>query len=190
MVASIDQTTPGTTNKVSIGTDGTVTANQGEAGASPWPVKPQAGILELGLTEIIDKDDTEVSQNDYSKSVGIALGGSYSGVITQLALVASELGTGAVPARSGVLYVFDADPTVSSGDTALALADWQSCLGHVLISNWRSDASGGFASEECAIKFHAVSTLYFVFQNLGTAINDAAGDDEELAINGWYERWS
>lgn len=145
-------------------------------------VQPFAAILETDLTEIIDKDDTEVSQNDYSKSVSIALGATMSGEIIGVGLVASELGSGAVPTRAGYLYVFISDPTVSAGDTALALADWQSKPKRVAITDWTSDANGGMCYVTTAIPFAAVDTLYLVFQNLGAAINDAAGDDEELHV--------
>src|SRR3990167_1505588 len=151
-------------------------------------VQPFSAILEGGLTELIDKDDTEVSQNDYSKSVGVALGGTYSGAITQVSLYATELGTGAVRANTGYLLIFDADPAVVAGETALTVAEWQSCIAKVLISDWISDTGGGLATMEVNVPFHALGTLYFVFQNLGTAFNDAAEDDEELHVNFWYKR--
>lgn len=153
-------------------------------------VQPFAAIIEGGLTELIDKDE-EVSQNDYSKSVEVALaGGPVSGEITQICVYASEIGSGAVPANSGYLFLLDADPAVASGDTALAVAEWPTVIAKVLVSDWVSDANGGMATVECGISFHPLSNLYFVFKNLGAAINDVAGDDEEMSVNFWYRRES
>lgn len=151
---------------------------------------PLSPILVIALTEIVDKDDTEVSLNDYSKSVTVALGGTYSGEILKVTVYASELGTGSVPANSGTLYLFDTNPTVASGDTALAAADWPTAIAQLPIDVWKSDANGGMCEVECSVPFHALANLYLCFRNLGQAINDAAGDDEEIHARFWWRRES
>lgn len=152
---------------------------------------PMSAIIEQGLTEAVDKDDAAIATNAYSKSVAATLAATASGVIRQVAVYATEVGTGAVLPNACVVYFFDADPTVAAADTALALADWQSCIGHVTVSNWKSDAGGSCAFEECNIAFHSLAAIYVVVQNLGaTSWNSDAADDEEVHVNFWYERWS
>lgn len=151
--------------------------------------------IESAMYELIDKDDTEVSTDDYSSTVDIDVSGAsggkaVSGEIQSILLVASELGTGAVRANTGIVYFFDSDPNTTSGDTAITAAERKTIVGQVDVAstNWDDDASGGSIVEIVAIPFHALKTIYCVFRNSGTAFNDAAGDDEELHIQIHYRR--
>ena len=156
-------------------------------------VQPMSAMLEGGLTELVGINE-QVDQNDYSGSVGVALGGSYSGEILAVAFYATEDGSGAVQDSAGILYVLDADPSISPGDTAMSAAARVTVIGKLSIgaADWDADANGGLAYIcNQPIPFHAVSTLYFAWKHLdATALNDAAGDDEQLEFNFWYRRES
>lgn len=150
-------------------------------------------LYEGGLTEVIDKDDAEVAAGEYSDSVGIALHAQTSGEITQITLTALELGTGDVLTPAGTVYILDVDPEASAGDAALAAAgaEHKTVIGTVTVdsTDWATaDANGAVATVYCSVLFHKLSTLYFAFQPAAgeTAINSAAGDDEELFLNFWY----
>jgi hypothetical protein len=154
---------------------------------------PLGPIYEVGLTEIVDKDD-QVDQNDFSATVDLTVGiGTLptSGEILSIVLVSSELGSGGVQEPSGELLFFDADPNTTAGDTALTTAEWKTLIGKVSISDsdWISDANGAVYFDDVAIPFHEVSTIYVVWlHTYATSYNDAAGDDEELHLNLWYRR--
>ena len=153
-------------------------------------VQPFSAVLEGGVTELIGINE-QVDQNDYSGSVGVALGGTYSGEILQIALYSTEDGTGAVQTPDGVLLMLDADPAVSSGDTALAASEWPTVFRKIAVGadDWTTDTAGGVATYDSPIPFHAMSTIYFVFLlTSATSFNDAAGDDEQLEFNFWYRR--
>jgi hypothetical protein len=154
---------------------------------------PLDAILEGGLTELVGINE-QVDQNDYSGSVGVALAGTYSGEILSVAFYATEDGTGAVQDSAGILYVFDADPTISSGDTSMTAAERVTIIGKIAIgaNDWDVDANGGLAYITTQpIPFHSLANLYFVWKHLdATALNDAAGDDEQLEFNFWYRRES
>ncbi|CAK0775245.1 hypothetical protein CCP3SC1AL1_770023 [Gammaproteobacteria bacterium] len=111
-----------------------------------------------------------------------------------MALYATEDGSGAVQDSAGILYVFDADPSISSGDTAISAAARVTTIGKIAIGagDWDTDANGGLAYvSNLPIPFHAVSTLYFSWKHLdATSLNDAAGDDEQLEFNIWWKRES
>ena len=164
-----------------ITVDGTVTA------------QPLSAILEGGLTELVGINE-QVDQNEYSASVGVALGGTYSGEILSFALYATEDGTGAVQDSDGWLLVLDADPATTAGDTALTAAEWVTVLGRARVTpaDWITDANGGVAYiYDTPIPFHALATLYFVWLHKdATSLNDGAGDDEQLEFNFWYRRES
>jgi hypothetical protein len=154
-------------------------------------VIPGWAIQEGGLTEVIDKDD-QVDQNDYSADCNVSLGGTYSGEILGIALFTSETGAGAILKPNGRLYIFDADPGLSAGDTAFSsIANANKAIGVVDIAttDWEGDAVIAVASKSVAIPFHAVNKLYFAwFHKLAASFNDAGGDDEELHLNFWYRR--
>ena len=159
------------------------------------PVRPipLAPIIEIGLTEIVDKDD-QVDQNDFSASVALAIGIGglpVSGELLSVILRTTELGSGAIMKPAGTLVFLDADPAVAAGDTALTVAEWATALGSVTVAvaDWISDANGGFVFQAIAIPFHELTNLYAVwFHTDATSLNSAAGDDEELHINAWYRR--
>jgi hypothetical protein len=147
--------------------------------------------IESALYELIDKDDTEVSTNDLTNTVDIAIAAkAAAGEIQSVLLVASELGSGAVRANTGILFFFDADPNTAAGDTTMTAAERKTLLGQVAIASgdWDSDALGGSVIKIVAIPFHALTIIYAVFRNTGTAFNDGAGDDEELHLQIHYRR--
>jgi len=156
-------------------------------------VQPMSSMLEGGLTELVGINE-QVDQNDYSGSVGISLGGTYSGEILSLALYATKDGSGAVQDSAGILYIFDADPLISSGDTSMSAVARVTAIGKIGIgaADWDTDTNGGlvYISNQ-PIPFHSMSSLYFVWKHLdATSLNDAAGDDEQMEFNFWYKRES
>lgn len=158
---------------------------------SDLPVQPFDAILEGGLTELIGINE-QVDQNEYCASVGVALGGTYSGEILSVCLYSTEDGTGAVQTPEGWLYLLDADPATSAGDTSITAAERVTVTGRWKIetTDWETDANGGTAYIfDTPVPFHALSTLYFVFKLLSaTSINSAAGDDEQIEFSFWYRR--
>lgn len=205
MPATLDQKTMAASfpvviasNQSAVAVTGTITAVTAITNALPagtnliGKVQPMSAILEGGLTELVGVDE-QVDQNDYSGSVGVALGGTYSGEILSIALYATKDGTGAVQDSAGTLYVFDADPTIASGDTSMTAAERVTAIGkvNVVASDWDTDANGGLAFLNVSIPFHAVATLHFVWKHTdATALNDASGDDEQLEFNFWWRRES
>lgn len=156
-------------------------------------VKPWSPVLELGLTELVGINEA-LAQNQHCASVGVALSRTCSGVLRSLCFYSTESGSGAVIVPAGTLYVFDANPSVTLADAALSAAAWKTCLGYYTIAtaDWKSDAGGAARYvSDLYIPFHSVGTLYFAFlMTSATPINDAAGDDELLQFNAWYERQS
>lgn len=151
--------------------------------------------IESAMYELIDKDGTEVSTDDYTVTVDIDVSGAsggkaVSGEIQSILLVASETGTGAIRANTGIVYFFDSDPNTAAGNTSITAAERNTIIGQVDIvsTDWDSDTGGGSIVEIVAIPFHALTTIYCVFRNSGTAFNDGAGDDEELHIQIHYRR--
>jgi hypothetical protein len=165
------------------------TVNLGTGSNLVGKVQPFAAMLEGGLTELVGINE-EVNTSDYSGSVGVALAATCSGEILSFGFFATEDGSGAVQDSAGKLIILDADPSVSSGDTALAAAEWVTVLGMVDVdaADWTTDANGGFAYiYDQPIPFHSLGTLYFVwFHEDATDLNDGAGDDEKLELKLWY----
>ena len=153
--------------------------------------QPFDPVHEAGLTELIGADE-QVDQNDYSGSVAVSLGLHVSGEILQVTLYATETGTGDVLTPAGTLFVFDADPSISSGDTAMTLAARQTVIAQIPVTtgDWKSDANGASAAIlDSPVAFHQVNSLYFAWLHEdATAVNSAAGDDESLDFNFWYRR--
>ena len=159
---------------------------------------PFVPVHETGITQIIGKDDAEVSiSGDYSSTADLVLANSpglASGVLLGFQLTSLESGSGAVQTGTGVVFFFDADPDTTSGDTALAAAgaDHKTAIAIVAIAagDWNTDGSGAVAHKEVNIPFHNLATIYCVYRNTdGTAVwNSLSGDDEELHINVWYRR--
>jgi hypothetical protein len=152
---------------------------------------PFAPILEGGLTELIGINE-QVDQNDYSGSVEVELLHTASGEILSVALYNTEDGSGAILSPEGWLYIFDADPGIVSGDTAMTAAERVTILGRVKVESgdWETDTGGGLAYiYDTPIPFHELSSLFFVFKlTSATSMNSAAGDDEQLEFNFWYRR--
>lgn len=147
-------------------------------------------VLEGGLTELIGINE-QVDQNEYCAEVEVTLAGTYSGEILAISLYSSETGTGAVQTPAGVLYIFDATTGVAAGDTAITATDLEKAIGLVTVAttDWYGDSSGKMAHKTVGIPFHALASLFFVFQRTDAAsFNDAAGDDELLKVNFWYRR--
>jgi len=155
---------------------------------------PRYQIYEIGLTELIGKDE-QVDQDDYGGSVAILLGDGVrpaSGEFLSFTLVTKETGTGSVLTPAGILLLFDADPAVTAGDTALTLGVMNYCIGRVDVkaTDWHSDANGAVACKSSPpIPFHTLTTIYAIwFHEDATSFNDAGGDDEYLSFNAWYRR--
>jgi hypothetical protein len=156
--------------------------------------RPFAPIQELGLTELIGINE-QVDQNDYSGSIGVTLGTGnepISGELLSVCFYSTEDGSGSVQQPEGYLYVLDADPAVTSGDTAITAAERVTVLGRVQLAaaDWDADANGACAYiYDTPIAFHDVTALYFVFKlTSATSLNDGSGDDEQLEFNAWYRR--
>lgn len=158
--------------------------------------QPFEAIHELGLTELVGKDE-QVDQNDYSGSVGIDLGPSgytqpLSGEILHITLYTRETGSGAVQQPDGVLLIFDANPNITSGDTAITAAERLTLIAQIPVetTDWVADANGASATIYTKpVAFHPLRTLYFAwFHENATSFNDASGDDEYLEFNAWYRR--
>lgn len=154
-------------------------------------MQPFAAIVEAGLTELIGADE-QVDQNDLCGSVAITLGGTYSGEILGALLVSRETGTGAVQTPDGILFFFDADPSISSGDTAMSAAARQKLIGQIAVTGTDFDSDANGASVylvSVPVAFHALAALYVAFRlTSATSYNDAAGDDEILEVNLWLRR--
>jgi hypothetical protein len=156
--------------------------------------QPFDPIREGGLTELVGVDE-EVSTDDYGGSVEVDVSPGNqpaSGEILAFAFYATEDGSGAVQDSDGKLFIFDADPAISAGDTAITAAEWVTLIGivDVAAADWITDANGGCAYiYDQPVPFHAVASLYFAwFHEDAADINDAAGDDEQLEFNFWYRR--
>lgn len=155
-----------------------------------------APIEESGVTEIVGINE-QIDQNDYSKSVEIPLTVSgarpQSGFVIGVVLVSTEDGSGAVMVPACELYFFDSDPTVAAGATSITAADWVKCIGKIDIAaaDWNADATGAVVSKSAAevmLAFHEVNSLFVVMKNIdATAINSAAGDDEQIEFNVLYQ---
>ena len=160
-------------------------------------VQPFSAFLEGGLTELVGINE-KVDQNDYSGSVGVTIGAgssnarAISGEILSFIFISTEDGTGAVQTPPGKLFILDADPAVSSGDTALVAAEWPTVLGMVTVasSDWFGDAAGKVAYVvDTPVPFHDLTALYFVWLHEdSTALNSVSADDEQLEFNFWYRR--
>lgn len=93
---------------------------------------------------------------------------------------------------AGVLIVFDADPSISSGDDRMDRGVIGTVLGKVdvVAADWHVDGNGGVAYPTFnPVPFHEVSALYFVwFHEDAVDLNDDTGDQEVLRFNFWARR--
>jgi hypothetical protein len=156
---------------------------------------PSFSGIEGGLTELVGEDEA-VAQNQYGGSVGVALAATCAGVINQITLISGENGDGAILKPSGVLYIFDADPTIAVADTAMTAAEWATVIARIPFSasDWSTgDTAGAVANPSIGlpVTFHSLANLYFVwFHTLATGFNDNAAHNESLDMNFWYDRVS
>ena len=111
--------------RISAYTSGSITVScrgvEESAGLSSVQTYPLDALLEGGLTELIGINE-QVDQNDYSGSIGVTLGATYSGEILSTMLYSTEDGSGAVQTPEGWLYCLATDPAIASGDTAMTAA--------------------------------------------------------------------
>lgn len=158
------------------------------------PVRAIEYVRESGVTELIGADE-QVDASEYSGSVAVTLKSQARyGYIEQVTFISRETGTGSVQTPAGTLYIFDANPAIASGDTALALlgAEHQTVIGMVTIvaGDWQYDTSGAVAHIITSMPFHPLSILYYSWRLAAgaTSLNDAAGDNEILEFNCWYRQ--
>ena len=148
------------------------------------------GVHESGVLELVGKNE-EVNTSDYGGSVALTFAkANSSGELLSFTFIATEEGSGAVQDSAGVLYIFDADPNPTVGDTALTAAEHKTVVGKVTVaaSDWNTDTGGGTAFiPDNPVPFHELDAVYLVwFHTDATDLNDAAGDDEVLEVNVWY----
>ena len=150
------------------------------------------GVLETGVTELVGINE-EINTGDYGAEVAITLGaGNASGEFLSFLFIATETGSGDVQDSAGVLFIFNTDPNITVGDTALTAAEHKTVIGKIAVaaSDWNTDANGGTAFiYNQPVPFHALDTVYFAWHHTDAAdINDGAGDDEQLFVNAFYRR--
>jgi len=143
-------------------------------------------IYDSGVLELVGVDE-QVDQNDYGGAVSFTLPReSSSGEILGIAIISTEDGSGSVLEPTGKLFVFDADPSISTGDTSIAQASYAFLVGVIDIASgdWVADDNGAIAYlTDIPIAFAGAKTLWFAFLNtLATSINSAAGDDEQIEM--------
>ena len=168
---------------------GDVTINN--IASNPVLSAPFAAMIEGGLVELVGIND-QVDQNDYSKEAQFVLGATMSGEILMVMLYSTEDGSGAIQQPDGVLLFFDADPSITVGDTAITAGERLTVIGQIEVetADWQADANGASACvKDAPIAFHALANLYVAwFHEHATSFNDAAGDDEQLEVNIWFRR--
>jgi hypothetical protein len=163
-------------------------------------VLPRYPILHIGVTELVGKDE-QVDQNELGDAVEVDLssdgeGQPISGEILSAMFYATEEGSGSVQDSAGELLIFTADPGQAAGDdgSGISGAEWQTCIGRIKIaaSDWSTEDNGGIAYvTDTPIPFHDLSSLFLVWYHTdATSLNDAAGDDEVLDVDLWYQRYS
>ncbi len=134
----------------------------------------------------------EVNTGDWGTSVEFTLPiEDVSGEILGITLVGrrdSATGdTGVIPIPAGKLVVFDADPSISAGDTFLTSGIHQTIIGEVPVvaGDYTAFGRGSVAFFDNPLPFYGLKNLYFAwFHEDATDINDATGDNEvfELTI--------
>ena len=153
-------------------------------------IQPFDAVIEQGITELIGINE-QVDQNDYSGSVETTLAATTSGEILAIMLVQTEDNTGAIIGESGVLFAYDADPTISSGDTTMLAVDGVTVIAKIDVSagDWVTDTNTGIVHLTVAIPFHSLASIFWAYKHTGaTSINSGANDDEQLEFNWWYRR--
>ena len=178
--------------KIAFGGDDVQTEVEATVGL---PVAPFSAIIETGIQQIIGINDAAMTQDEYSSTLDLSLGGTFSGEILGFILSSFfETGGSGINEGSGTLYFFDADPNTTSGDTALATfgSEHNTVIATVKIAaaDWDSDANGAVLQKTVAIPFHALATIHVVYRNTDATVtwNAAGADDQRLNINMWFRR--
>jgi hypothetical protein len=103
--------------------------------------------------------------------------------------------SGAIQDSAGNVLVFDEDPAITAGDTALTIAQRRKVLADIAVSagDWLTDSSSGHASVllESPIYFGSTDTLKLWaawYHTDAAALNDGATDDEVLEARFWGHR--
>jgi len=161
-------------------------------------VAPMFPPAETGVLELVGTDE-RVDQNEFGAAVSYDIPGpkAGSGILTAFTFFATEEGTGALQDSAGQLLIFDADPGHSAGDdgSGITAAEWKTLIAAIDVAagDWTTEDNALFCNKRDfePIRFHEVNTLYFVWRHTdATSLNDAAGDDESLSVNVWYQRLS
>jgi hypothetical protein len=147
-------------------------------------------MTEVTNFELIGIDE-QVDQNEFSEDQSFTLNANGGIIYGARAVMAFSGTTGASIREAGWVYLFDADPGLSVGDTALASAAVaRTCFGGFALAaaDW-SPVAGAFNIQtvELQIPFHGVATAYAAYFHEGaTSFNDGANDDEILELSLWY----
>lgn len=151
-------------------------------------------VFETDVLELVSKDE-QIDQHDYGKSIEVvSVPSAISGEVLSVTLYASK-SSGAIQDSAGHVLVFDEDPVISAGDTALTIAQRRKLLADIAVSagDWLTDTSSGHASIllESPVYFGSTDTLKLWaawYHTDAVSLNDAPTDDEVLEIRGWGHR--
>jgi len=147
-------------------------------------------VQELGITELIGINE-QVDAAEYSASVTTTLTGT--GAITKVCLVATEDGSGAIQTPNGTLIIFDADPAIVAGDTAITAGERTTILAQLTFSStdYQEDANGASNCQATEEIYHTSTLFATWFLAAGEpSFNDVAGDDEQFEMNVLYKAGS
>jgi hypothetical protein len=149
-------------------------------GANDKPIVKKGPVELVGINEQVD-------QAEYGGAVSLALSSEgHSGEILNVTLVSTEEDAGSVQTPAGILYIFNADPSISPGDTAMAAASRLLEVGQVSIAaaDWKADANGASVTKAAAISFELLTALWFAwYHEDATSLNDGGTDDERLQLS-------
>jgi len=150
-----------------------------------------AFMAELAIVELIGINEV-VTTDQWSASALAILNGT--GHIRRVCLYATEDGSGVVFTPAGRLTFFDADPAIASDDATITAAERLTIHTYVdfVAGDFEADANGSSGCVELQDGFGAFSsgTFRVAYHSAAgeTQWNSAAGDDEQLEMNLWYER--
>lgn len=147
-------------------------------------------------TELIDADDDEVAQDEWSDSVALSLDPENPGVKLCNVMLYQTWDTGAsgaAQALTGWLVFFDADPGIAAGEAVASVENAQlsKIIGRVPLAaaDWDTFTVSGQVAVLSAeldgeiIVPPGLKTIYVaLFQTSANPMNSAADDDEELYI--------
>ena len=154
---------------------------------------PNNTIIEQGITKLIGINE-QVAAEKYSASVTLTLAATSSGFIKKICIFTSEDGIDVVFTPIGSLIIFDADPTVTSGDVSITMAERLTVVAQfdLATGGYQADVNGAMQCQDTNEAFHSTGSLFATwFSATGeTQWNSGAGDDEQLEFNFWYERKS